>query len=102
MADSEWEDIDYDMNEIDKMVANAYPQAHGTLCYLLTYLCRNGAAGLLSQVMPKYNPRQNFTRGVYIYITICRRTGLHTEIVMHCCSLPADDIILLATSEAEL
>ena len=38
MADSEWEDIDYDMNEIDKMVANAYPQAHGTLCCLLTYV----------------------------------------------------------------
>ena len=38
VADSEWEDIDYDMNEIDKMVANAYPQAHGTLCCLLTYV----------------------------------------------------------------
>ena len=39
MADSEWEDIDYDTDEIDKMVANAYPQVHGTkFCVLLTYV----------------------------------------------------------------
>jgi len=33
-ADSEWEDIDYNMDEIDCMIANAYPQAHGTLCQI--------------------------------------------------------------------
>ena len=33
-ADSEWEDIDYNMDEIDCMIANAYPQAYGTLCQI--------------------------------------------------------------------
>jgi len=36
--DSEWEDIEYNMEEIDSMIANAYPQTHGTkfcVCYLL-------------------------------------------------------------------
>jgi len=34
------------MEEIDRMIANAYPQAHGTkfcVCYLLISSCRHGA-----------------------------------------------------------
>ena len=40
--DSEWEDIEYNLEEIDSMIANAYPQTHGTkfcVCYLLVSSC---------------------------------------------------------------